>query len=169
MNVVGRTRVRLGDAGAEGIALGIAKESIVSKPQVPYPSAVAPPQPRRLMLAAATALAGVAVAGRHALAQGAGGTLGSRATTFAQDSLNWGAVATIFLYLVAACAVIAGVLGVWQLGKRNQQVSPMMPICAFLAAFIAAGAGTWVAIGSNTLTGSAPSITGASTQPIQFQ
>ena len=30
-------------------------------------------------------------------------------------------------------------------------------------------AGTWVAIGSNTLTGSAPSITGASTQPIQFQ
>ncbi len=127
------------------------------------------PQPRRLVPILATAVAGVAVAGRHALAQGAGGTLGTRATTFAQDSLNWGAVATVILYLVAAVAVIAGVIGVWQMGKRNQQVSPMVPICAFLAAFIAAGAGTWVAIGSNTLTGAAPSITGASTQPIQFQ
>jgi len=138
----------------------------VSKPNTPFPSAIVSPQPRRLALATATALAGVAVAGRHALAQG---TLGARATAFAQDSLNWGAVATIVLYLVAALAVIAGVIGVWQLGKRNQQVSPMVPICAFLAAFIAAGAGTWVAIGSNSLTGAAPSITGASTQPIQFQ
>lgn len=141
----------------------------MSKPRIPFPPALVPPRPRRLALFAATALGGMAVASRHALAQGAGGTLGSRATTFAQDSLNWGAVATIVLYLVAAFAVIAGVIGVWQLGKRNQQVSPMVPICAFLAAFIAAGAGTWVAIGSNTLTGSAPSITGASTQPIQFQ
>ncbi len=139
----------------------------MSKPDILFPPAVVPP--RRLMLAAATALAGLTVAGWPAFAQGAGGTLGTRATTFAQDSLNWGAVATIVLYLVAAFAVIAGVIGVWQLGKRNQQVSPMVPICAFLAAFIAAGAGTWVAIGSNTLTGSAPSITGASTQPIQFQ
>lgn len=117
----------------------------------------------------AAALAGVALAGRQALAQGAGGTLGTRATTFAQDALNWGAVATVVLYLIAAVAVIAGVIGVWQLGKRNQQVSPMVPICAFLAAFIAAGAGTWVMIGSNTVTGAAPSITGASTQPVQFQ
>lgn len=156
--------------GGEGIALGIAKESIVSKPRIPFPPTAVPPPPRRLALSAATALVGMAVAGWPAFAQGAGGgTLGTRATTFAQDSLNWGAVATIVLYLVAAFAVIAGVLGVWQLGKRNQQVSPMVPICAFLAAFIAAGAGTWVAIGSNTLTGSAPSITGASTQPIQFQ
>ena len=141
----------------------------MSKPSKPFPPAIEPSQPRRLALAASAAFAGIALTGRHALAQGAGGTLGSRATTFVQDSLNWGAVATIVLYLVAAFAVIAGVLGVWQLGKRNQQVSPMVPICAFLAAFIAAGAGTWVAIGSNTLTGSAPSITGASTQPIQFQ
>jgi len=141
----------------------------VSKPNTSFPSAIVSPPPRRLALFAATALAGLAVTGRHALAQGAGGTLGTRATTFAQDSLNWGAVATVVLYLVAALAVIAGVIGVWQLGKRNQQVSPLVPICAFLAAFIAAGAGTWVAIGSNTLTGSAPSITGASTQPIQFQ
>ena len=156
--------------GGEGIALGIAKESIVSKPRIPFPPALVLPQVRRSALAAVTVLTGMAVAARHAPAQGAaGGTLGSRATTFAQDSLNWGAVATIVLYLVAAFAVIAGVIGVWQLGKRNQQVSPMVPICAFLAAFIAAGAGTWVAIGSNTLTGSAPSITGVSTQPIQFQ
>lgn len=155
--------------GGEGIALGIAKDSIVSKPRIPFPPTAVSSPSLRLAFASVTALAGVAGAGRHALAQGAGGTLGSRATTFAQDSLNWGAVATIVLYLVAAFAVIAGVLGVWQLGKRNQQVSPMVPICAFLAAFIAAGAGTWVAIGSNTLTGSAPSITGASTQPIQFQ
>ncbi len=141
----------------------------MSKPDTSFPFTIVPPQPRRLTLAAATALAGVAVAGRHALAQGAGGTLGTRATTFAQDSLNWGAVATVVLYLIAAVAVIAGVIGIWQMGKRNQQVSPMVPICAFLAAFIAVGAGTWVYIGSNTLTGSAPSITGASTQPIQFQ
>lgn len=137
-----------------------------SKQVLPAP---APPQPRRLVPTFALALIALAMAGVPAMAQGAGGTLGTRATTFAQDSLNWGAVATIVLYLIAAFAVIAGVVGVWQLGKRNQQVSPMVPICAFLAAFIAAGAGTWVAIGSNTLTGAAPSITGASTQPIQFQ
>lgn len=141
----------------------------MSKPDTPFPSATVPPQPRRLTLAAVTALAGMAAAGRHALAQGAGGTLGTRATTFAQDALNWGAVATWVLYMIAAIAVIIGVLGVLQLGRGNRQVSPAAPICAFLAAFIAAGAGTWVAIGSNTLTGSAPSITGASTQPIQFQ
>lgn len=128
----------------------------------------AQPRPHRRALPAAAALAGVALAGRQALAQ-SGGTLGTRATTFAQDALNWGAVATVVLYLIAAVAVIAGVIGVWQLGKRNQQVSPMVPICAFLAAFIAAGAGTWVMIGSNTVTGAAPSITGASTQPVQFQ
>ncbi len=139
----------------------------MSKPDILFPPAVVPP--RRLMLATATAFAGLTVAGRHALAQGAGGTLGTRATTFAQDALNWGAVATWVLYMVAAVAVILGVLGVLQLGRGNRQVSPAAPICAFLAAFIAAGAGTWVAIGSNTLTGSAPSITGASTQPIQFQ
>jgi len=155
--------------GARGLSLGIAKEHTVSRLSKPFPPAAMPLQPRRPALSAATVLAGVAVTGRHALAQGAGGTLGTRATTFAQDSLNWGAVATVILYLVAAVAVIAGVIGVWQMGKRNQQVSPMVPICAFLAAFIAAGAGTWVAIGSNSITGSAPSITGASTQPIQFQ
>jgi len=141
----------------------------VSKPDTSFPSTIVLPQPRRRTLAAATALAGVGLAGRHALAQGAGGTLGTRATTFAQDSLNWGAVATVVLYLIAAVAVIAGVLGVLALGRGNRQVSPAAPICAFLAAFIAAGAGTWVAIGSNTLTGAAPSITGASSQPIQFQ
>lgn len=132
-------------------------------------AATARVRPCRRTLPAAAALAGIALAGRQALAQGAGGTLGTRATTFAQDALNWGAVATVVLYLIAAVAVIAGVIGVWQLGKRNQQVSPMVPICAFLAAFIAAGAGTWVMIGSNTVTGAAPSITGASTQPVQFQ
>ena len=83
--------------------------------------------------------------------------------------LNYGAVATVSLYLIAAVAAAAGILAIWQMGKRNAQVSPAVPICAFLAAFIAAGAGTWVAIGSNTVTGSAPSITGASSQPIQFQ
>ncbi len=139
------------------------------KPSKQSLPATAAPQRRWLASTATTALAISALAGGHAFAQGAGGTLGTRATTFAQDSLNWGAVATVILYLIAGFAVIAGVIGVWQLGKRNQQVSPMVPICAFLAAFIAAGAGTWVAIGSNTLTGAAPSITGASTQPIQFQ
>lgn len=133
-----------------------------------FAAATAQVRPCRRTLPAAAALAGIALAGRQALAQ-SGGTLGTRATTFAQDALNWGAVATVVLYLIAAVAVIAGVIGVWQLGKRNQQVSPMVPICAFLAAFIAAGAGTWVMIGSNTVTGAAPSITGASTQPVQFQ
>lgn len=134
-----------------------------------YLRELAPPRSRRLVPTLAVAFTVLALAGVPAMAQGAGGTLGTRATTFAQDSLNWGAVATVVLYLIAGFAVIAGVIGVWQLGMRNQQVSPMVPICAFLAAFIAAGAGTWVAIGSNTLTGAAPSITGASTQPIQFQ
>ncbi len=138
----------------------------MSKPSKPFLPAIELPQPCRLILAAFTAVAGIALANRHAFAQG---TLGARATAFAQDSLNWGAVATIVLYLIASFAVIAGVVGVWQLGKRNAQVSPMVPICAFLAAFIAAGAGTWVLLGSTTLTGAAPSITGASTQPIQFQ
>ena len=139
------------------------------KPHIPFPPATVPPQTRRFALAAASALGGTVLAGRHALAQGAGGTLGTRATTFAQDMLNWGAVVTVSLYLIAAIAAGAGVVAIYQMGRRNAQVSPAVPICAFLAAFIAAGAGTWVAIGSNTVTGSAPSITGASSQPIQFQ
>ena len=139
------------------------------KPRIPFPPAAVPPQARRFALAAASALVGTVLAGRHALAQGAGGTLGTRATTFAQDMLNWGAVVTVSLYLIAAIAAGAGVVAIYQMGRRNAQVSPAVPICAFLAAFIAAGAGTWVAIGSNTVTGSAPSITGASSQPIQFQ
>lgn len=132
------------------------------------PFAVAPVRWRRLPLPAAAALAGDMLASRSAVAA-AGGTLGSQATAISLDFLNFGAIATIVLYLVAAFALIAGVVGVWQLGRRNQQVSPMVPICAFLAAFIAAGAGTWMALGSTTITGAAPSITGASTQPIQFQ
>lgn len=139
----------------------------MSKPHIPFPPAAVPQ--RQPTLTVATALAGVTVAGRHALAQGAGGTLGTRATTVAQDFLNFGALTTISLYLIAAVAATAGIIAVWQMGRRNAQVSPAVPICAFLAAFIAAGAGTWIYIGSNTLTGSAPSITGASTQPIQFQ
>lgn len=153
----------------EGIALGISKENIVSKPIQPFPPAAVPPRARLFTLATAMAFGGVAVAGRHALAQGAGGTLGTRATTFAVDMLNWGAVVTVSLYLIAAVAAAAGIIAVYQMGRRNAQVSPAVPICAFLAAFIAAGAGTWIAIGSNTVTGSAPSITGASSQPIQFQ
>ncbi len=129
-------------------------------------SFAAAPRHRRFVLTMAAVLVGASLAGERALAQG---TLGTRAATFAQDSLNWGAVATVVLYLIAAFAVITGVVGVWQMGKRNQQVSPMLPICAFLAAFIAAGSGTWVLLGSQTVTGATPSITGASTQPIQFQ
>ncbi len=131
---------------------------------------LAPPRPRRLVPTLAMAFAALALTGRHALAQGAGGnTLGARATAVAADSLNWGAVATVVLYLIAAFAVIAGVVGVWQMGKRNQQVSPMLPICAFLAAFIAAGSGTWILLGSQTVTGAAPSITGADTQKLTFR
>ena len=141
----------------------------MSKPIQPFPSAAVPSLAWRSTLAAAMALGGMALAGRHALAQGAGGTLGTRATTFAQDMLNWGAVVTVSLYLIAAVAAAAGVIAIYQMGRRNAQISPAVPICAFLAAFIAVGAGTWVAIGSNTVTGSAPSITGASSQPIQFQ
>jgi hypothetical protein len=122
-------------------------------------------KPRRLLLPAGTTVAGALGVG-HALAQT---TLGARATAIAQDSLNWGSIATVALYLIAAFAVITGVVAVWQIGKRNQQVSPMVPICAFLAAFIAAGAGYWVGMGSQTVTGQAPSITGASSQPLQLQ
>ncbi len=140
----------------------------MSKPTQPFSSAAAPSRVRQSTLAVATALGGVALAGRHALAQ-AGGTLGSRAAAIGQDMLNFGSPITMVLYLIAAVCAATGIVAVHQMGRRNAQVNPAVPICAFLAAFIAAGAGTWVVIGSNTVTGSAPSITGASATPIQFQ
>ena len=141
----------------------------MSKPSKPFLPAIEPSQPRRLALATSAAFAGIALTSQHALAQGAGGTLGSRATTFAQDSLNWGAVATIVLYLVAAFAAITGLIGFWKLGRRTRQVSPMMPLCAFLAASIALGAGAWMAFASPTLIAPASRIPVAASQTIQFR
>jgi len=81
---------------------------------------------------------------------------------------SWVEIVESVLYLVAAHAAIVGVISMWQLGKRNPNISPMIPICALLVASIAAGAPTWARISVGDILCSAPSITAAPGQPAQY-
>ena len=131
----------------------------MNKASKPFLSSVMPRQMPRLALAAATALAGVALTGTHALARGSTASLDTCTTS--GDICTAGVqVATAVLYWIAAFAAITGLIGFWKLGSRPRQVSPMMPLCALLATSIALGAGTWMALASPILVGSDPIIPG---------
>jgi len=140
----------------------------MNKTSKPFPTSVVPRQLPRLALAAATALAGFALTGTPAFARGPAASLGT-CTTSGDICTKWVQVATIVLYLVAAFAAITGLIGFWKLGRRTRQVSPMMPLCAFLAASIALGAGAWMAFASPTLIAPASRIPVAASQTIQFR
>jgi len=79
-------------------------------------------------------------------------------TTFDQSLLDW-------CEIVAVYAAIVGVISLWQLCKRNPNISPMMPICAFAVVCIAAGAPIWARTHFGAIIGAAPSITAAPGQP----
>ena len=142
-------------------------ECSVGKPSKPPPSVVVLRQSPRLAPAVAAALVGLALTGMHSPAQGAGASFGTCGATLQCPAVSQ--VATMVLYLTAAFAAIIGLIGIWQLGKRNPKVSPMMPICAFLAACIAAAAPMWATIGGGPIVGGPSSIPPAPRQPIQFQ
>lgn len=98
------------------------------------------------------------------------GTGGSRAQAIAQDSLNYGSIIEVVLYLAAGVFFIMFVAGLFRLGRGNNSGTTFLGVllCLF-ASVAAASAGTVVMMGSQTVFGTAPSITGASTQPLQFQ
>jgi len=136
-------------------------ERPMTNPSKPFPLSVMPRQLSRPTLAVATALVGVALTGTHTLAQGASASL--QTCTTAGDFCTTGRLVVIVsLCWSAAFAAIAGLVSLWKPGRRPSPATPRVLACIFLVTFIAAGAGTWVAIGSN-------SITGVSTQPIQSQ
>jgi len=82
-------------------------------------------------------------------------------TTFDQSLLD-------LCEIVAVYAAIVGVISLWQLGKRNPNVSPMMPLCAFAVAWIVASAPFWARINFGPIIGAAPSITAGPGQPAQY-
>jgi len=125
--------------------------------------------------AAAVATA-CAFAGRradpHELAQRTDAAPGGHVITFDLSQVDWGEIEVIVSSLIAGFSAIFGVISVRQICKRNQDISPMVPISAFLAAFMwagisalfAAATGDWVTFGVDSPTGPAPSITGTSRQ-----
>jgi len=163
-----RNRVRTGDAGGEGIASGIAKEHPMTNPSKPVLLFVMPRQLPRPVLAVAVALVGVALTGMHTLALGASASL-QTCTTSGDFCTTGRLVLVVSLCWCAAFAAIAGLVSLRKPGRRPRPANPMVLACIVLAAFIAAGAGTWMAIGANSSTGTVPSITDAFTQPTQFQ
>lgn len=118
---------------------------------------------KTLLLAVAVA----AAAAGPAFAQST--TWGQRAATFAQDALNWGAVITIICYVLAGVFGIAFVVALFGIGKRNGNSSPGVAICALLAGAFAIALPQMLGTTAYSVTGQAPSITGAGSMPIQFQ
>ena len=96
-------------------------------------------------------------------------TWGARAAAFAQDALNWGAVITIVCYVLAGLFGIAFVVALFGLGKRNGNSSPGVAICALLAGALSIAMPQLLGTTAYSVTGQAPSITGAGSMPIQFQ
>lgn len=96
-------------------------------------------------------------------------TWGARAAAFAQDALNWGAVITIVCYILAGLFGIAFVVALFGLGKRNGNSSPGVAIAALFAGAFAIALPQMLGTTAYSVTGQAPSITGAGSMPIQFQ
>ena len=99
-------------------------------------SAVVPRQPARPALAVATALAGLALTGTHAFAQGPGAAFGTCATS-GDLCTSLGRVTTAPLCWAAAFAATIGLVRLRQSGSRR--VYPMVLACLFLAVFVVAG------------------------------
>lgn len=96
-------------------------------------------------------------------------TWGARATAVAQDSLSWGAIITIACYILAGVFGIGFVVALYGVGKRNGNSSPGLAICALLAGAFAIALPQMLGTTAYTVTGKAPSITGAGSMPIQFE
>ena len=124
----------------------------------PFSSLIVPWHSKRLAPAVATALVGLSLTGTHVLAQGAGAAFGTCATS-GDLCASVGQVMTTVLCWAAACVAFAGWISLRKPSPR--QITPTVQACVLLAAFAAAGAGIWVVV-------SAPSVTSASSQPMQF-
>ena len=96
------------------------------------------------------------------------GTWGNRAAAMGADALNWGSVLGMVLYVLALIFLIAFGTNLFGLGKRNGNSSPGAAALCLVAAVACASAPTVLNLTSQTITGAAPSITGAGTAPVQF-
>ena len=104
----------------------------------------------------------------YAQAAGGGSTWGNRAAAMGQDALNWGSILGMALYILALIFLIAFGTNLFGLGKRNGNSSPGAAALCLVAAVACASAPTVLNLTSQTITGAAPSITGAGTAPVQF-
>lgn len=123
---------------------------------------------KALPIVAFSALGSTVATSAFAQAAGGGGTWGSRAAAMGQDAQNWGSILGMALYILAICFLIAFAVALFGLGRRNGNSSPGAAMLCLLAAVASASAPTVLGLSSQTITGAAPSITGAGTAPIQF-
>ena len=123
---------------------------------------------KALPIAALSAVGSAFATSAFAQAAAGGGTWGNRAAAMGQDALNWGSILGMVLYVLALCFLIAFGVNLFGLGKRNGNSSPGAAALCLVAAVACASAPTVLGITSQTITGAAPSITGAGTAPVQF-
>lgn len=116
-----------------------------------------------LLTGAATTLATAA-----AHAQNAGNTWGGRMAAMGQDTIQWGSMITMALYVLCGFFLIAAGVALFGLARRNGNSSPAIFACSVLAAVACASAPTILNLTSQTVTGAAPSVTGTGAAPIQF-
>ena len=109
-------------------------------------SSVRPRQLPRLARTVAMILAGVALTATHALAQELGvGLRMHNCATNGGGCTPPSQLATVALCQLVAFAAITGMVRLRRLDRHPRQVNPTVMACIFLAAFIAAGAGAWMA------------------------
>ena len=121
--------------------------------------------PRTLGKAVALA-APVMVLAQHAVAQGAGNTLGGRMQAASQDlTTGGGYVLTILGYLLGGAAVLAGIYTIWQHSKNpNGQNRFGYGLVSILAGGAFLAASLFGGFSSQTISGAAPTNTGTAAQ-----
>jgi hypothetical protein len=106
-----------------------------------------------------------------AWAQVAGGnTLGGMATRIAQDSLQWGSLYTVVAYLLGAFLVLFGLYAFYAHSRNpNGQYRSHHGALAILIGGAILGFNLVAGFGSQTVTGSAATATGANSQILTIQ
>ncbi|MGD0104487.1 MAG: hypothetical protein ABSC06_10660 [Rhodopila sp.] len=121
----------------------------------------------RLTTALAAAVFGIGRIPAAFAQAGIGRQLGVGATA---DLFNWGAIASLGLYLIAAGAMVMFVSMLLTKHRQNHQVSWGHVLVPLAVAAFAASGGTVITLSAETISGQAASITPATAvQPLAWQ
>lgn len=126
-------------------------------------------QPSKALRVAAVAALGLLASSPVSNAWAAG-TLGDRFQELATEIQKLGGPLAMILYALAIIFFIAFVMAMFSLSRPNRGgASPATAIFTLFAAVCCVCMPTLLGMGSQTLTGAAPTITGSSTSPVIFQ